>query len=317
LLKFILVVAIVMAFGSLVMYNGKILNALSKSRKRSEGIFYRLLGKHMKRWNVNSERSASLKKGSLKYKINNYLKEIIVNLGMSRDNVTPVGLVTFMLSISFSFAFIYVFWSGETALFIPAFCAIFYFVIVLFRFVSLTRYEKKEGEIMDTEDLISMDIKGGVYNAILRYRKSFHPNIKPYFEEFIDNIQYKGYGFRASMLLLNERLGSNFTDFAQKAILYEEKADKDMADIFSTVVEVNRNKRTLRYDNNQKFNKLRLEFLISIGVISLYGVFSIWSDPFLANFFKNSLLGKFLLLADVVTVTAVLAYISSIKSKFL
>jgi Flp pilus assembly protein TadB len=317
LLKFILIIAIVLAFGSLVMYNGKILNALGKSRKRSEGIFYKLLGKHMRRWNTRVERSSNLKKGSLKYKINNYLKDIIVNLGMARDNVTPVGLVTFMASIAFSCAFFYVFWSGETALFIPAFCAIFYFVIVLFRFASLTRYEKKEGEIMDTEDLIAMDVKGGVYNAILRYRRSFHPNIKPYFEEFIDNIQNKGYGFREAMLLLNDRLGGNFTDFTQKAIMYEEKADKDMDDIFSAVIEVNRNKRTLRYENNQKFNKLRLEFLISIGVISLYGLFSVWTDPFLANFFKNSLLGKFLLIADVVTVTAVLAYISSIKSKFL
>jgi hypothetical protein len=299
------------------MYNKKLLEIIGISTKRSEGAFYKLFGKKIARWNLQLERATNIKKGSLAYKVNIYFKDIITNLGMNKDNVTPIGLLAFITSISAAVSMTYVVWSGEYALALPAFGAIFYFVIVVFRFMSLVAYEKKEAEIMDTEDLIAMDIKGGVYNAILRYRKSLHPNMRPYFEEFVDNISHKGYGFRDAMVLLNDKLGKTFTDFAQKAIMYEEKADKDMDDIFSSVVEVNRYKRTLRYENNKKFNQLRLEFLVSILVIGLYGVFSIFSDPFLANFFKNTFLGKILLIVDVVTVTAVLAYISSIKAKFL
>lgn len=315
LLKVLLVIGVVIGFGLFVMYNHKIMTMLGVYRKRSESIFYRVLGKRIKKWNEDIERITSIKKDTLTYRINAYFKEIIVNLDMGKDNVTPIGLITFIVSVSFSFAFIFAVWSGEVLLSIPAFAAIFYFIVVIFRFMSLMAYEKKEAEIMDTEDLLAMDVKGGVYNAILRYRKSFHPNMKPYFEEFIDNIQHKGYSFREAMLVLNDRLGQNFTDFAQKAILYEEKADKDMDDIFSSIVEINRYRRTLRYENNKKFNQLRLEFILSMCVIGGYVIFSMISDPFLANFFKNTLFGKLLLLGDIVIITAVLAYLSSIKAK--
>lgn len=315
LLKVLLVIGVVIGFGLFVMYNHKIMTMLGVYRKRSESIFYRVLGKRIKKWNEDIERITSIKKDTLTYRINAYFKEIIVNLDMEKDNVTPIGLITFIVSVSFSFAFIFAVWSGEVLLSIPAFAAIFYFIVVIFRFMSLMAYEKKEAEIMDTEDLLAMDVKGGVYNAILRYRKSFHPNMKPYFEEFIDNIQHKGYSFREAMLVLNDRLGQNFTDFAQKAILYEEKADKDMDDIFSSIVEINRYRRTLRYENNKKFNQLRLEFILSMCVIGGYVIFSMISDPFLANFFKNTLFGKLLLLGDIVIITAVLAYLSSIKAK--
>lgn len=317
MLRAVLVILVVLAFGYVIMYNKKILGAIGKSRSRTEGLFYRFIGKRIQKWHLNIERATSIKKSSYTYRINNYLKDIIVNLDMSKDDVTPVGLLVFMFSVSFSFSLFYATWSGEWMLALPAFGAIFYFVVVVFRFMSLIRYERKEAEIMDTEDLIAMDIKGGVYNAILRYKNSLHPNIKPFFEEFVDNVQNKGYGFKKAMQLLNDKLGNTFTDFAQKAILYEEKADKDMADIFSSVIEINRYKRTLRYESNQKFNSLRLEFIISVIIIAIYGLFSVWNDPFLANFFSVKFFGKLLLIIDIVAVTAVLAYISSIKSKFL
>lgn len=304
-------------FGVVVMYNRKLLQFLGSSGKKTEGIFYKLVGRHLKNLGIRVERRANLKKKTWLYKANIYLKEIIVNMGLAKSDVTPVGLLAFIGSLSFVTAMLFTFWTGSGGLFIPVFCAVFYFTLVVFRFLSLTRYATREAEIMDTEDLIAMDIKGGVYNSIVRYRKSFHPNIRPYFEEFIDDIQNKGYGFRQAMMLLNDKLGPNFTDFAQKAIMYEENSDKEMDGIFSSIIELNRYKRTLRYDSDIKFKKLRAEFLISVIIISLYGLFSMWTDDFLSNFFRNTFFGKFLLIVDVVIVTSVLAYISSIKSKFL
>lgn len=317
MIKLILIIAVILLFGLIVMYNKKVMTILAGSKTKSENIFYRILGQRVKNWNIRVERAASIKKDTWTYKINNYFKEIIVNMDMSKDNVTPVGLIVFISTISLSFSIVFVVWLQEYSLAVPAFCAVFYFIVVVFRFMSLMRYEKKEANIMDVEDLIAMDVKGGVYNAILRYRHSFHPSMRPYFEDFIDNIQNKGYGFKESMLILNDKLGSTFTDFAQKAIMYEEKADKDMDDIFTAIVEINRFRRTLRYESNKKFDKLRLEFIISIGIIAFYCVFSVFSDPFLSYFFTKTFFGKLLIIIDIVVVTAVLGYISSIKAKFL
>lgn len=310
-----LVVMVLMGFG--VMYNGRILAILTSSRPVSESLFYRLLGRRVKRWNLQVERRSSLKKDSYTYKINAYFKDIIVNLGMTKDNVTPIGLITFITSIALAAALLFIFWSGEIGLFIPTFAVIFYFLVVLFRFFSLLMFERKESEIMDTEDLVAMDVAGGVYNAILRYRHSFHQNIRPYFEEFIDNIQNKGFGFQQAMLILNDKLGPTFTDFAQKAILYEEKADANLVDIFSSIVELNRHKRILRYENDKKFSSLRWEFLLSVAIILGYGLFSITSDSFMAYVFEDTIWGKILILFDILLITGVLSYLASIKAKFL
>ena len=317
MLRLLLLIGLVVLVGYMIMYNRKLTKVLIGSKERSEGVFYRLLGQRVKGWNTSIERTSTIKKDSWISKVNNYFKDIIINLGMAKDNVTPIGLVTFIASISVAFSILFYIWSRELLLTIPAFGAIFFFFVVLFNFISLLKYEKKELELMDTEDLIAMDVKGGVYNAIVRYRHSFHPNIQPHFEEFIDNIRGTGYSFENAMRILNERLGSSFTDFAQKAVLYERKADDDMDDIFSAVVEMNRNKRNLRYENNIKFDKLRFEFIISMVIIAGYGLFSVLTDPFIANFFGNTIFGKLLILADIVAITLVLSYIASIKAKFL
>lgn len=317
MVKLLLFIFVIVVFGVCIMYNRLILSKVLASQGRMEKILLRLVGKRLHRVNLQMERTGNVRKKSIFIRVHNYFKEIIVNLDMAKDNVTPVGLVTFIGAISLSVSLAYVFWTGEVMLVVPAFGAVFYFFVVLFRFMSLLRFEKKEAMIMDTEDLISMDINEGVYNAIIRYHKSFHPDIKPYFEEFIDNVQFKGYGFKRSMMMLNDSLGVSFSSFTQKAVMFEQKADKDMADIFSSVVESNRHRRDLRTKNNKRFNELRLQFLMSIALIGAYVLFSIYTDPFMSEFLTNNFVGKMLLIIDLIAVTAVLGYIASIKAKFI
>lgn len=317
MIKAILTLLVIIGFGAFIMYNQKILRVVARSQKRSETLFYKYVGIRLKKLDQNLERNTSIKKGTFAYKVNNYFKNLIIDLGLSKDNVTPTGLLTFILSLALAIALAFTVFIGDYLLFIPAFGVFFYLILVIFRFFSLLNYEKKEANIMDAEDLIVMDVKGGVYNAIMKYRNSFHPEIKPYFEEFIDNIQNRGYGFAQAMHLLNDKLGYSFTNFAQKAVLYEEKADEDMEDIFSSIIEMNRKKRILRERNNHKFMDLMISFSVSALIITLYGFFSIWFDPFLKNFFLNVFFGKLILILDVVIVAAVLSYISSLKAKFI
>lgn len=317
MLNYYIVALVVLVFGFFVMYNRKFLQILGITLDKTEGIFYKAIGRHVKRFNTNLERTSTIKKSSLTHKINMYYKEIIVNLDMVNDRVTVAGLITFITSLSLSLSIFVTIFTTDFYIFPFFFVSIFYALTILFRFFSLMRFEKKEAHIMDTEDLIAMDVKGGVYNAILRYYKSFHPTMQPFFDEFIDNVQNKGYSFKDAMIILNDRLGSTFTEFAQKAIQYEERGDDDMADIFSAIVEINRYKRTIRFENNIKFNRLRLDFILSLCIIAGYGLFSIFTDAFLADFFLNNPFGKILILTDIVIITFVLAFIASIKAKLL
>lgn len=317
LLRLVGIVACIMAFGFLALYSNKIVNGLVTSKEFVNKWYYRAFGKTLKHIQTSFSRTAQLNKYSMTYKIYHFFDEMIINLDMKKDNVTVTGLLVFILSISMSSGIVLSYIMNSIALVIPIMAAFFYLVVVVLRFLGLIQYEQREAEIMDAVDLLVSDIRGGIYNAILKYQDSFHPNVKPYFLSFIDDIQNKGYSFKQAMGILNDKLGPNFTDFAQKAVLYEAKADETMEDIFSSIIETNRQRRTLRYINNLKFSELRTQFIVSFILIIGYGVFSALFDPFILQFLTQNYIGKCMLIGDIVVVAFVLSYLASIKAKSL
>lgn len=317
LIKLVSVIICILAFGFLALYSNKIINVLVTSKDFVDKWYYRLFGKTLKNLQVAFSRTADLNKYSFAYKVYHFFDELIINLDMKKDNVTVTGLLVFITSISLVGGIILATMMDSFILLFPITAAFFYLIVVIFRFMGLMRYEQREAEIMDAVDLLVSDIRGGIYNAILRYKDSFHPNIRPFFMSFIDDIQNKGYSFKQAMGILNDKLGSNFTDFAQKAVLYEDKADETMEDIFSSIIETNRQRRTLRYINNIKFNELRTQFIVSFLLIIGYAVFSAMLDPFILEFLTQNSFGKLLLIGDIVVIAFVLSYLASIKAKSL
>ena len=246
-----------------------------------------------------------------------YFENMIVNLEMKEDNVTVGGFLTFITCISLFVALALSWVLNARYLIFLYFWAVFYLIVVLFRFAALLKYERREARIMDAEDLLASDITGGVYNAIVRYQDSFHPDIRRYFKNFIDDIENKGYSFKEAIIRLNDNLGPLFNSFAQKAITYEEKADKTLSDIFNPIIEINRCRRTLRFINTQAFNQLRLELILSCAIIMGYALFAMGMDSYFSYILLKATVGKFLIVADIVGVAWVLAYIASLKAKSL
>lgn len=317
ILKIVGAVLVIVGFAFFVLYSHKVLSVASASRNFLGKLYYKLFGKRVKDMQVSLSRTAELNKDSMTYKIYNFFDEIIINLDMKRDNVTVAGLLVFITFLSIACAVVLCYFMNSIGLAFPIVAAFFYLIVVILRFAGIMRYEKREAQIMDCVDLMVSDIRGGVYNAILKYLDSFHSDIRPAFASFIDDIQNKGYSFKQAMRILNDKLGYNFTDFAQKAIIYEDKADETMEDIFSSIIETNRQRRTLREINNKKFAELRTQFIVSALIIAAYGFFSALFDPFIFQFLTTTGFGKFLLILDVVIIAFVLSYMASIKAKSL
>ena len=317
IVKIALAVVCIIGFGFLALYSGKVINAMVNSRDFMNKWYYKLFGKSVKDLQLSLSRNAELNKYSTAYKIYHFFDDMIINLDMKKDNVTVAGLLIFISSISIAGGLVLSVVMNSIGLFVPIVAALMYLVIILLRFIGITNYEQREAEIMDAVDLLVSDIKGGTYNAILKYQDSFHANVKPHFMNFIDDIQNKGYSFKQAMGILNDKLGANFTDFAQKAVLYEEKADETMEDIFSSIIETNRQRRTLRHVNNIKFSELRTQFVVSSLLIVGYAIFSTVFDPFIFQFLTQNAFGKLLLIGDIVIFAFVLSYLASIKAKSL
>lgn len=306
---------IVVAMWLYIKFNAKILSFIGRTGQRITKFFNKYLGVHLRNTQTKFRRSAFLNKSSWKHKLYKFYDEMIVNLDLHRDGVTVTGLIIFLVVTSSIGAFVMTVLMNLGGLFFGAAAAIFFLITSVFRLTSMTRMERKEEIIMDSIDLLVSDIRGGVFNGIIRYKDNFDPSIRYAFYEYIDNRQNKGYSGAQAMLLLNDQLGYTFTDFAQKAIMYEERADDSMDDIFSSIIETNRHRRNLRFLNNVAFNKLRTQFIIASTIILGYALFTIWFEPWIRNVLINTMFGKIMIIADVCLFAFVLSYLTSIKSK--
>jgi hypothetical protein len=306
---------VILSFGYFAMNSRKIIKKMIKSQETFGKIYYKVFGTATEKMHTKLERASKLnKKGDL-YKIYHYFERIIVNLELKKDGVTVSGLLIFNISTNLVASIILGFLIQSYILMLPLFGALFYLTVTLFRLGAILKYEKREAQIMDAIDLMVSDIGDGVYNAIVKYRDSFHPNIRVYFEELIEDKRNRGYSFKAAMINLERKLGENFTSFAQKAILFEDKGDDEMVGIFSPIIERNAKKRMIRYENNIIFNAFRMQFIVSLGIVVGYVLFSLLLEPFIFHFVLRTNAGKFMLLIDIVLISWVLSYLTSLKTR--
>ena len=175
--------------------------------------------------------------------------------------------------------------------------------------------EKREADIMNAVDLIVPEVRNGVKNAIIAYKDNFAPSLRDDFAAFISNIQDRGYSFDDAMYILADNLGIVFLDFAQKSIQYEKAGEYEMLDVFTDLTETNRLRRQLRDENTAIFAGLKTQFTVSVLMVVGYFLFLMVTDAFSRNFFLQNPVGQVMLIADVLIVFLVLAYISTIKSR--
>lgn len=245
-----------------------------------------------------------------------WVNQQLIALGLKRYGVTVFGYMLFWavictiatgaLTVLLRFGVLFV---------PPLFLMVYVITLVLTRVMVSERMERREADVMNAVDLIVPEIRGGVKNAIVRYRDNFAPSVRDDFTSFIVNIQDRGYSFEDAMYILSDSLGLVFKDFAQKAIYYEVGGDAGMIDIFTDIVETNRLRRQLRDENNNAFTSLKASFVMSVLLTFGYFIFLMFTDDFSRNFFLQETTGKVLLLVIIGVVFSVLAYISTLKSR--
>ena len=313
-------VILIIVFGSLfvlfVAFNKQILKFLGKCKLSFNDFVVKTFGSKFRHADKKLKRKANLKNRSLIHKVYRVFNNIIINLNLQKSGVTVSGLLLFMIISSVALAIVVgLVFNFEIVLMIPMVIVAFIGVFVIMEFKALGQKERYEGQIMDAVDLLVSDVKGGIHNAIVRYMQSFHPDIRSYFKEFVDNTTLKGLSFKSAMLILNDRLGITFSDFAHKAILYEEKADSEFDDIFSSILEVNRHKRILRAKNNAAFSQIMSTFLITFLAVAGYALYIAFTEPYVGNFLANEIFGKILIIGDFLIFVIIIGYLTLLKSK--
>ncbi|QNU67805.1 hypothetical protein EHE19_004915 [Ruminiclostridium herbifermentans] len=133
-------------------------------------------------------------------------------------------------------------------------------------------------DIMDAEDIICPLARDGVLVAIKKVMENdeyISPNIRPYFQQFIDNCENNGYSFKQAITLLNRQLGPKFDNFTKKAIVFEYNERKGMADIFLDIVDENAVLRDINLRKDRIFRKMNKDFIIKTALILLFFLYAL------------------------------------------
>lgn len=261
------------------------------------------------------QRYVYLHRGSLFAKFYDWVNEQLIAIGLKRSGVSPVGYLTFWAVVAVITAVVVWLFTGINVGFLfPIAVILFVVSLIMTRVIVSEKIEKREADIMDALDLIIPEIGSGVRNAIVKYVDNFAPSLQTDFKAFVSNLQDRGYSFPDAMFILSDSLGVIFRDFAQKAIFYEALGEADMISIFDDIVETNRLRRELRYNNEVAFTSLKTSFIVSSVIAAGYFLFLMATDAFSRYFFLTTTPGIILLICIVLVVFGVLSYITTIKS---
>jgi len=256
-----------------------------------------------------------IQKESIYAKYNRLVEAMIYNFNL------PLTLESFtsLLCICFAVvAIIIVTIMRSISLSITLTISIFTALITYFVMKSKMIQSEKLESIMDAEDLICPLARNGVLNAIKKVMESdeyINPNIRPYFEQFIDNCENNGYSFRQAMTILNRQLGPKFDNFAKKAIIFEYNERKGMADVFLDIVDENAVLREINSKKERIFNKMNRDFLIKTIIIILFFLYALSVEGF-KTFMLESNIGRIINTLLVSTICLSFAKCQALQGDF-
>jgi len=274
------------------------INFLTDIRRFFNDLFESLWG-HLEKYN-RKRRTERIKRENIvrrkedlivKYNrlIEGFLKSF--NLGIPLETATSLIGIVFVIIVVFSTIFL----RNVTVSLIIGVSV----MIALFTWFSLesrVRRAARAEAIADAEDAICPLARDGVLIAIKRVMETeeyIHRDIRPYFREFIDNCEMRGYSFRQAMWQLNRQLGSRFDNFAEKAIIFEYNERKGMADIFLDIVDENAVLREVNAKKEDLFKKMNRDFLMKTLLIILFFLYALTVKEF-RDFMLFTSAGKFI-----------------------
>lgn len=226
-------------------------------------------------------------------KYNRLVEELILdfNMPLTLESFTSLLCICFTITVMI----IVLFMKSVTLSFVVS-ISVFIGLLTYFVMQSKSIKAEKLENIMDAEDLICPLAREGVLVAIKKVMASdeyISPNIRPYFQQFIDNCENNGYSFKQAIMILNRQLGSKFDNFTKKAIVFEYNERKGMADIFLDIVDENAVLREINSKKERIFRKMNRDFIMKTAIIILFFLYALSVEEF-RNFMLMNDFGKFI-----------------------
>ena len=287
--------------------------------KRFFGKLGKLVGKIVNKQEERYHRDIAIGKITEKrmsYKLYNFLSELIIDLNLLQSGITPYELlfiVCFIVIIVVSVVCKLLFGTYLMAIPMMPIAIVGTFSVMYTR--ANIAHDARIENVIEAENVICNNIKVGVVVAIRESLDVIPKEVRPYFKDFIDNVEQKNYHVKTALLELNMQLGSIADDFIKKCIVFEMEEEHGIAGMFQDLVQINAIKIEMRTEMKRRFEEVKTDFLIGTGMIFSFMTGVLWVYPDVRIWYFTTAAGQILIAIDILILIMEFVFITYLRAK--
>ena len=279
----------------------------------------KFIGKRNARKEILYNRSVEIgkiKTKSRRNKVYRFLNDLIIDLGLKKQGLTPTSFVwalsmfSLMLSIMISSIFL-----SSTYIAIPLTPLVYAILLCILYTKANIVHDLRITGIIDSENLICNNIKDGVLSSVKQSLDLFPEILRNDYITFVENVELKNYHIKDALLELSNNLGSVSEEFIKKCILFDLEEEHGIAESFQDVIEVNNTKTELRIEMKRKFEELSRQFTICSLMVGVVFLGSLVIYDIIKTFYLTTVFGNVILCLDVVLILSVFGYMTYLRAR--
>lgn len=282
---------------SLIRFFGRAINKKEESYHRDLAI-----GK------INSKRKT--------YKFYNFLNDLLIDLNLIQYGISPYELLFIVSILTLAVVSILcrmIFGTFLIAIIMFPIALVGVFCIMYTK--ANIAHDQRIESVIEAENIICNNIKIGVVAAVRDSMNVLPKNIRPYFKEFLDNVEQQNYHIKTALQELNAKLGSVADDFIKKCIVFELEEEHGIAGMFQDIVEVNNINMEMRTEMKRAFEEVTFNFKIGAGMIFTFLAAVLIIFPEVRNWYFTTTLGAVVIALDILILIMEYVIITYLRAK--
>lgn len=230
------------------------------------------------------------------YKLDVFIKELILDLGLNVIDITSSGFLNFILFLSLGVDVLVWFFSKNLLVFILSVPVSYISIICLIYTFTRNSHYNRIVRLMEIENMLCVTMSKGIVNSVNLNIDKIPETYRGTFQIFLQEQRAKSTEYALKML--NYRLGAQFNDFCNKALILDTVSPQGYASVFSFNIKKNSRQVKLIAIKKAKASGKVLDAIVSsfllIGALILFD--SLYT--FMHSFFATGL-GKIYILVYI------------------
>lgn len=258
--------------------------------------------------------SNAAKKKSWAYKYKKLINDILLDMGWRQIGVTIEGLTTVCIIFTVLVSLVTGVVLKNILVALVMFIVVFLCIITVLFSISRNSHRKRKAILIASEDLLCSAMADGVYKAIKNNIHQLDPEVRPDFQCFLDDIDDYKISLDTAIDRLNDRLGSKFDNFCEKAKVMANNYQPGYEDSFLFNIEDNAIESELDYDVAQFAFNINMDYFATLGLLGVFFAVTLGMYDKMADFYFHGA-GRFLIVLYIVVAIGVYIFTQVVQSK--